>query len=214
MRGSAGIRPHLGAEAEAVDLHGLRVTSVARTVVDLARTGSLATAVASADHALRHGLCRVEDLRSEADAVPRRARGRPLASLVADLADGDSMSAGESLSRVQMFLLGLPRPRLQVPHDDEAGLIGIVDFDWGEVVGEFDGKVKYRVPEGADPEEAAEVVWREKRREDRLRVDSRVARWTWEIALERNRLGQVLAAQGVRPDPRASWFDLARLRSG
>lgn len=213
MRGSAGIRPHLGAEADPVALRGIRVTSVARTVVDLARTGSLPTAVAAADHALRHGLCGVMDLNREADAVPRRARGRPLAALVAELADGDSMSAGESLSRVQMFLLGLPRPRLQVPHDDEVGPIGLVDFDWEGVVGEFDGKVKYRVPEGAGPEEAAEIVWREKRREDRLRVGSRVARWTWDIALERSRLGQVLAAQGVRPDPRASWFDLGGSRS-
>jgi hypothetical protein len=37
------------------------------------------------------------------------------------------------------------------------------------VVGEFDGKMKYRVPAGASAEEAAEGVWREKKREDRLR---------------------------------------------
>ncbi len=149
MRGSPGIRPHFGAEAEAVLVHGLRVTPAARTVVDLARTGSLPSAVAAADHALRHGLCTLADLRAEVDAVPPRVRGRPAAGLVVDLADADSMSVGESLSRVQMFRLGVPRPRLQVPHDDDQGLIGVVDFDWGGVVGEFDGKVKYRVPPGA-----------------------------------------------------------------
>ncbi len=67
-----------------------------------------ASAVAAADHALRHGLCSLAELRAEADAVPPRVRGRPAAALVADLADADSMSAGESLSRVQMFRLGLP----------------------------------------------------------------------------------------------------------
>ena len=199
-------------EAETVLVQGVRVTGVARTVVDLARTGGLPSAVAAADHALRHGLCSRADLRAEADAVPPRVRGRPAAALVADLADADSMSVGESLSRVQMFRLGVPRPRLQVPHDDDQGLIGVVDFDWQGVVGEFDGKLKYRVPPDATPEEAAEIVWREKKREDRLRVGSRVARWTWEVALDRDRLSRVLAAQGVRPHPRASWFDLGATR--
>jgi hypothetical protein len=106
-RGSPGCSSHAGdlaADAEVV--HGIRVTPVARTVVDLARSASLPTAVAAADHALRHGLCTRDDLVREADAVPARRRGRPQAALVIDLADGDSMSAGESLSRVQMFRLG------------------------------------------------------------------------------------------------------------
>ena len=213
-RGSPGVRPHVGAEAETVLASGLRVTGVARTIVDLARTGSLSSAVAAGDHALRHAMCTVDELRSEAAAVPARVRGRPMATLLADLADGDSMSVGESLSRVQMFLLGLPRPRLQVRHDDAEGLIGIVDFDWDGVIGEFDGKIKYRVPEGSDPHEAAEVVWREKRREDRLRARSQVARWTWEVALDGPRLAAVLAARGIVPTPRSSWFDLGRRRSG
>lgn len=206
LRGSPGIRPHLGAEAETVLIHGIRVTGVARTIVDLARTGSLPSAVAAADHALRHALCTRADLGAAADAVPARARGRPLATLVADLADAGSMSLGESLSRVQMFRLGVPRPRLQVEHVDDLGRIGFVDFDWNGVVDEFDGRVKYRVAQDADPQEAAETLWREKRREDRLRARSRVARWTYDVALDRDRLGQVLAAQGVRPVPRASWF--------
>lgn len=213
-RASAGLRPHVGAEAEPVLVAGLRVTGVARTVADLARTGSLPTALAAADHALRHGLCTGEDLTAQARAVPPRTRGRPVAALVADLADGGSMSCGESLSRARMFTLGLPRPRLQVEHEDADGLIGVVDFDWGGVVGEFDGRVKYRVPEGADPREAGEVLWREKRREDRLRARSRVARWTWDIALDGPRLADVLASVGIRPTPRASWFDLGERRSG
>lgn len=211
-RGSAGVRHLVGAEVEPVARNGLLVTPVARTVADLAWKESLATAVAAADHALRHGLCTRSDLRAAADAVPRRVRGRPAATLVVELADPDSMSVGESLSRVQMFLLGIRRPRLQVAHEDDQGLIGLVDFDWDGVVGEFDGKLKYRVPPGAGPEEAAEIVWREKKREDRLRVRSRVARWTWDVALDAARLAGVLAAQGVKADPRASWFDLGESR--
>ena len=214
LRGSSGVRPIRGGEADTVVVNGIRVTPVARTVVDLARSASLPTAVAAADHALRHGLCTRADLAGEADAVPSRLRGRPQVSLVVDLADGESMSAGESLSRVQMFRLGVPRPRLQVKHEDEHGLIGHVDFDWDGVVGEFDGKVKYRVPPDADPGEAAEIVWREKKREDRLRVGGQVARWTWEVALDRDRLGAVLAAKGIIPDPRMPWFSEGRRAAG
>ena len=63
---------------------------------------------------------------------------------MAALADPLSMSPGESLSRVQMFLLNLPRPELQQEIRDAEGLVGVVDFGWDGVVGEFDGKVKYR----------------------------------------------------------------------
>ena len=86
---------------------------------------------------------------AEVDAVPPRVRGRNTARLVGALANPLSMSAGESLSRVQMFLLNLPEPELQREIHDAAGLVGIVDFGWEGVVGEFDGKVKYRVPDGA-----------------------------------------------------------------
>jgi hypothetical protein len=207
-RGSSLVRPHVGREADPVRVGGIQVTSPARTVVDLARTGTLHTAVAAADHALRHRLCSLDELRAEVDAVPRRVRGRNAARLVVALADPLSMSAGESLSRVQMFLLNLPRPELQKEMRDVQGLIGYVDFGWEGVVGEFDGKVKYRLTRQASPEEAAEVVWREKQREDRLRRQGRVARWTWAVALDRARLGARLAEHGIRPLPAASWVDL------
>jgi len=206
-RGSSLVRPHVGREADTVRRGDIRVTSVARTVVDLARTGSLHTAVAAADHALRDQLCSFDELMVEVDAVPPRVRGRTTARLVGALADPLSMSAGESLSRVQMFLLNLPKPELQKEIRDAAGLVGFVDFGWEGVVGEFDGKVKYRVAEGASPADAGEIVWREKEREDRLRRQVRVARWTWAIALDRARLGARLAEYGIRPTPANTWVD-------
>ena len=123
------------------------------------------------------------------------------------------MSPGESLSRVQMFLLNLPRPELQREITDAEGLVGFVDFGWDGVVGEFDGKVKYRVDEGADPRESGEILWREKQREDRLRRQVRVARWTWKVALDARRLAAVLAPHGIRPLPSTTWVDLAALRA-
>jgi hypothetical protein len=207
-RGSSLVRPHVGREAVTVRVGEILVTSPARTVVDLARTGSLQTAVAAADHALRHGLCTREELTAEVDAVPPRVRGRTTARLVLALADPLSMSAGESLSRVQMFLLNVPKPELQREVRDAVGLIGYVDFGWDGVFGEFDGKVKYRVQDGDTAADAGEVLWREKQREDRLRRQGRVARWTWDIAMNRNRLAARLAEHGIRPSPTNTWIDL------
>ena len=141
-------------------------------------------------------------------ASRRTVQGGHRRALVHDFADPDSMSAGESLSRVRMFQLGLPRPRLQVEREDDRGLIGQVDFDWGDVVGEFDGKVKYRIPEGADPADAGEIVWREKQREDRLRLSSgsRFARWGWDDALRMTPLRDILMESGL-PIVRAGLTD-------
>ena len=112
------------------------------------------------------------------------------------------MSAGESLSRARMLELGVPRPQLQVPVEDADGPIGLVDFGWPGVAGEFDGRRKYAVPAGATPREAEQVLWAEKRREDRIRRQLRLARWTWRDAMAPARLGPILAEQGVRPVPR------------
>ncbi|MGL4174455.1 MAG: hypothetical protein ACRCSN_00140, partial [Dermatophilaceae bacterium] len=174
-RGSRLIRIHVGDEAMSVLVNGVRVTDVARTLVDLARTGSFATALCAADHAPRHELCSRAQLLAAASDVRPRVRGRPAAVLVAELADATSMSPGESLSRAQMFLRNLPRPALQVPIDDDTGPIGVCDFGWDGVVGEFDGRCKYGVGEDMTAEEGAEVLWREKRREDRLRRRVRLA---------------------------------------
>ena len=76
-----------------------------------------------------------------------------------------------------MLSAGLPRPELQVEIHDGAGLIGRVDawYEDAAVAVEFDGRVKYLDPrDGSSP---GEVLWEEKRREDRMRdVGVRVVR--------------------------------------
>ena len=206
-RSSGLVVRHDVSHGEAVIRRGLRVTSPARTVIDLGRTLSLASAVAAADYVLRHGLCKRQEIAAEAAALPRGAHGRAQATLVSNLADGRAMSPGESLSRVQMFVMNIPRPDLQVEYRDDEGIIGYGDFAWPGVVGEFDGKIKYGVPEGASPSQTTEVLWREKKREDRLRArGERVVRWTWADALHPQRLATRLAAAGVRREPRNTWI--------
>jgi hypothetical protein len=207
VSGSAVLRPLLGAPAEDVVVHGLKVTPPARTVVDVARQGELRDAVVAADYCLRHHLCTREALLAEAAFVPVGAPGRARAHTVVGLADGLSMSPGESWSRVVMFALRLPRPRLQVSFTDDGGHIGDVDFWWEGVVGEFDGRTKYRIPPGASHEEAGRVLWAEKKREDRLRRQARVARWVWADLVTPQRLLAILADKGIRPERRSTWID-------
>ena len=62
---------------------------------------------------------------------------------------------------------------------------------------------------GTDPAEAAEIVWREKQREDRLRrLENKVARWVWADALVPARMAAILAKEGIRPQARNAWFDV------
>jgi hypothetical protein len=76
----------------------------------------------------------------------------------------------ESAGRVRIVTSGLPVPELQVELWDDDGFIGRVDgwYDDAAVVLEFDGVVKYLDPHGART--PSEVLWQEKRREDRMRA--------------------------------------------
>ncbi|MDO5503877.1 MAG: hypothetical protein Q4G67_11950, partial [Actinomycetia bacterium] len=138
--------------------------------------------------------------------------GRGAARFVVDFADPLSGSPGESLSRLQMFRANFARPVLQAEYRDELGIMR-PDFDLGPILGEFDGKLKYRVPEGASAEEAGEVVWREKQREDRLRRFKPVGRWVWSTARTEGALARLLMSMGLRPLPKSTWFDLGDRRS-
>ena len=134
--------------------------------------------MAVADAALRLGLAR-----DELDAEVGRAAGRTGAGparRAAAFADGRAESPGESFSRVVIHELGLPEPDLQVRVCRASGtLVGRCDFGWEELrtLGEFDGKVKYGrlLREG---QEAGDVVFEEKVREDELRgLGHEVVRW-------------------------------------
>jgi predicted transcriptional regulator of viral defense system len=157
---------------------GIACTSVARTVVDVARTVAFEHAVVSADAALRGGLGRP----ALAEAL-RRVRGwpgAPAARRVAAFADAGSESVGESRSRVAIALAGLPAPVLQWPVRYGA-TTAYADFGWAaqRTVGEFDGKVKYGrlLRPGQEP---GDVVFAEKLREDEIRAqDWEMVRWTW-----------------------------------
>ncbi|WP_210479155.1 hypothetical protein [Naasia sp. SYSU D00948] len=175
-------------------VQGLRVTPPAVTVVDLCSALPLRDAVVVADAALRSGVPR-EALEITAQSAARR--GSRKIALAMALASPLSESVGESLSRVTIHELGLPAPVLQHEFRDRLGFIGRVDFWWprDQVIGEFDGQVKYL---GRHEERPEVTVWREKLREDRLgALGPRVVRWIWRDLQEPRRLFAALTAAGL-----------------
>ncbi|WP_032405527.1 hypothetical protein [Rhodococcoides fascians] len=166
-------------DEEVTTFDGVLVTGLARTVADCARTLPFETAVCIADVAARTAGVTAEQIVAVLDSCPNHP-GNRMARKVARFMDGRSESVGESRTRVLLHHLG-HTPQLQVPITDSRGFVGRVDFDLPEIetVLEFDGKVKYGryVPEGRS---AADVVWEEKRREDRIRATGRqVVRIAW-----------------------------------
>lgn len=178
-RHEAGVAHHV---AELPEDHVVRrdgafaLTTPARTAFDIARgCDRLECAVAVLDSALRLGVPR-----SELDAVWMKCRSWPGARSVGRalaMADGRAANPGESWSRVALTQEGVPPLDLQVEVRDEQGLVGYADFGWDGVLGELDGRVKYGIDAETDPQEAARIVWREKLREDRMRVHHEVVRW-------------------------------------
>lgn len=149
---------------------GRRLTDLATTAVDLAIAYPLRTSVPALDAVLARGTDRERLIAALVAAGPVRHRAR--AERAVAIADGRSGSPGESVARVALDEVGAPQPELQHRFDDDAGLVGFVDFWFPEqgVVLEYDGRVKYTDPALRRPgQTAADVVVAEKRREDRIR---------------------------------------------
>lgn len=123
------------------------VTSVVRTVVDLARTMPFAEGVAVADSALRQKLAKRDELEA---VLARCARwpGIQRARRVIGFADPLAESVLESISRALFHEHGLPPPELQVVVGDEDEIVGRVDFLWRRyrTIAEADGALKYTEP--------------------------------------------------------------------
>lgn len=189
------------------EIDGLRVTTLPRTLVDIGRSQRLSVAVAMMDAALsatgNAGSVRSPTTRAallDELRVTPGTRGRNRCADAIRLADGESGSPGESVSRVGMHLLGLPEPVLQHEFRDTHGRM-VVDFWWPQfnLIGEFDGVGKYLRAEFQAGRSPGQVVVDEKRREDRLRaLGPRVTRWGWDVASALPALDAQLRSAGLR----------------
>jgi hypothetical protein len=179
-------------DQDVAEVDGLLVTSVARTVLDMAISADPLTAVATADRALlvdrfhrRPPLASREDLVDVWNrAMPFRGHRR--AEHVIEFGETRAESALESVSRVNMWVSGCPRPVLQQSFSDADGYIGDTDFFWPDLqlAGEADGAVKYLNEEMRGGRSAEQVVLDEKDREDRIRaLRTGMTRWGWSIGV-------------------------------
>lgn len=202
--GSYGIARHGPQAAAAVSRAGLLVTPLPETVVSVIARENFAAGTVLADHAL--GVRRTsgpgvgkDELLALADRLESGARRRWVAQVL-EFAVTNSGSAGESLSRAQMHLLGFPAPLLQANFHIGGRFVARTDFFWPlfKLVGEFDGDAKYLRDEYLGDQTARQAVLAEKKREDKLRAAGfRVVRWDWAIASDAPRLAALLRNAGL-----------------
>ena len=177
----------------------VRVTTVSRTLSDLAQVQPFAYAVAPLDFALREHMTSAEEL-VEALARRRPFRGAGRVERVLEFGDARAEFPGESLSRARIHELGFLAPDLQVRHRNPRGGHFRTDFEWVDIgqIGEFDGKGKYLKDEYTGGRPAGEVVYDEKLREDALRAEDKgVSRWGWPEAFGGKALRALLLRAGI-----------------
>jgi very-short-patch-repair endonuclease len=118
-RGVRGYRRQLH-PTEVTVIGGLRVTTAARTFVDLAAEFDEPNLIVVGDAILRKGLASLAGLEAAVrEAAGRRGVARARRAVVR--LDGRSLSAPESLLRVRIEDAGLPRPSLNVNVYDSCG---------------------------------------------------------------------------------------------
>ncbi len=194
---------------DVVDSEGILVTSLLRTMLDIARARTFMDAVVGLDAGLAHIAREAAALEAATEAaeaiairlsgmVPGRGSKRALAAI--EFASPLAQSPGESASRVQMHVCGFPPPVLQYPVTDRAGTIWHADFGWPayKLLGEFDGYVKYSRNEYLGTRRIEDVVWAEKKREDLMRGTGRgMVRWLWKDAMSPRLLTSALVEAGL-----------------
>ena len=184
-RAAAGVRQHRGIllDADVVDLGGVLVTSPARAALELTTVTDTERALVVLDDLLRRGLTTKEEL--ERMCARMHYWPRTLATdLVVRMSDPRSESPAESRFRYLCWRMGLPAPQLQVEIRDGFGrVVARVDFAWPKygVFVEIDGFVKYAGDPHRRVAAPADVVVREKQREDLVRriTNWRCLRFVW-----------------------------------
>ena len=128
-----GVRVHTSLRLEPADFvrrEGLRLTSAARTLIDLAADGFPVAGLTEAfDAAVRLGLVTPDYLRRRLDSVGRAGRAgvRLLDEILVD-SGGHSFLERRFLQLVRQAMI--PRPSTQVVHQNTDGTIARVDFEW------------------------------------------------------------------------------------
>ncbi|MDQ1527248.1 MAG: hypothetical protein QOG18_1861 [Microbacteriaceae bacterium] len=192
---------------QVTEREGRMLTSLLRTLVDIARTSPFRDAVAAIDAALHAGVIDKSALLEElARSVPSQGTSRARRAI--EFASPLAMLPGESFSRVLMHELRFPAPTLQHEFCLQKGGRRFADFWWEELslAGEFDGRRKYFDPKFANGQSAEDLLWQEKLRENQLRdLGAQLTRWTWsdlELVTPFIRRLEAAGLRRSRPGPR------------
>ncbi|OBI21353.1 hypothetical protein [Mycobacterium sp. E2497] len=122
-------------------ISGMRVTSPARTALDLARRCRSGVAVAAIDALVQATDLKMADVQPLVDRY-RGRRGMKAARDVLQLVDGGAQSPKETWLRLLLIEAGLPRPQTQIPVLNEWGWAeAYLDMGWDDikVAAEYDG---------------------------------------------------------------------------
>jgi hypothetical protein len=196
-------------------VHGMPVTTPARTAFDLGRRDRLETAIIRVDALANATGLKPEDVGSVAENHCG-ARGMVQLRRVLELMDGGAESPQETRTRLLLIAAGFPKPQTQILVVDEHGaFVGRVDMGWEQwkVGVEYDGPQHW-----TDPEQHARDI-------DRLanlaaqgwviiRVSRDILRYRPHVFLARVRDAVRVAGWPhwgeIRLDARISWLEQGR----
>lgn len=156
---------------EVGEIDGMRVLAPARCALEAGSVATSESALVVLNSALFRRRCTSDEIANQFDVMAHWPRVRHL-HVPVRMSTDRAESVGESRSLWLFWTQHIPTPVLQLEVHDGSVFVGRTDFGWPNLrrqgLGEFDGKVKYgRLLEpGQDP---GEVVFKEKKREDRLR---------------------------------------------
>jgi hypothetical protein len=179
---------------------GASVTSLVRTLVDVAATAPAIASVPMIDAALGRRLVLPEMLVDELSAVDPKEHAR--ADRAVAMGSPLSGSPAESIGRVRFRQVGAPDPVQQHEFARPGERRAVVDFwfpDQGVVV-EIDGRAKYEDPAMLGGSTTADAHWQEKRREDFLRSFPEVrfvVRFSWSDVMDIDAVRTALIRVGV-----------------
>ena len=196
------IRHYMG-DFEAVEIDGVRVTPLERTVFDCIKDIDFVRGLPIADSALRVGKMRAEDLQKRLMAFGNADETKRALTTVG-WANEKAANGGESVARAIMIEQGFMVPELQVEIANviEGGVF-YADFFWDipndiSIVGELDGFEKYVDPQMTGGRRAAHVMADERRRESRISACGiKVVRFSYSEVQRREKFTRLLTIYGV-----------------
>ena len=191
---------------------GILVTPLVRTAFDCMNGADFRAALCIADSALR-AIDDISDAFVERlAAIVSHSKDKERVLATASLANALSESGGESTARAVMIEEGFMMPTLQkeLTNPVDASQVFRVDFFWhlpgGDVVGELDGREKYRNPTMTKGRDLVDILALERLRESRVSgTNAKVMRFSYSDVLDTGRFRHLLTSYGVPSGFEVPW---------